>query len=52
MYHPKVGTQKKNHQFKLELQEKINNRERERERERERTITFFGRECETNNKII
>ena len=33
MYHPKVGTQKKNHQFKLELQEKINNRERERERE-------------------
>ena len=47
MYHPKVGTQKKNHQFKLELQEKLII-----ERERERTITFFGRECETNNKII
>ena len=33
MYHPKVGTQKKkkkkNHQFKLELQETINKRERE-----------------------
>ena len=39
MYHPKVE-KKKNHQFKVELQERINNRERERERERERIITF------------
>ena len=52
MYHPKVETKKKIiiiiiiHQSKIELQERINNRERERE------ITFSGRECETNNKII
>ena len=31
MYHPKVETQKKNHQSKIELQERINKRERERE---------------------
>ena len=50
VYHPKVETQKKKkkNQTKIELQERIN----KRERERERTITFFGRECETNNKII
>ena len=37
MYHPKVETKKKkkNHQSKIELQERINKRERERERERE-----------------
>ena len=59
MYHPKVETQRKIHQSKvrkihqskIDLQERINNN-RERERERERTITFIGRECETNNKII
>ena len=35
------------------MQERINKREREREREREIVvITFFGRECKTNNKII
>ena len=50
MYHPKVEIKKKNHQSKIELQERINTRERERERER--AITFFGRECVTNNKII
>ena len=33
------------------LQEWINERERERERERENNH-LFGRECETNNKII
>ena len=42
MYHPKEETQKI-HQSKIELQERINNRERERERERERDH-FFGRE--------
>ena len=50
MYHPKVETQKKFINLNLQLQERINNCERERERER--TITFFGRECEINNKII
>ena len=48
MYYPKVETKKKKkiHQSKIGLQERINVRERERD------ITFFGRECETNNKII
>ena len=41
---------KKNHQSKIELQERINNRERERERENNHL--FFERECEKNNKII
>ena len=41
MYHPKVETQKKNHQSKIQFA-----------REREIEITFFGIECETNNKII
>ena len=54
MYHPKVETLKKKknkkqkteiHQSKIELQERINNRERENNH-------FFGREYETNNKII
>ena len=33
MYHPKLETPKKNHQSKIELQERINTRKRERERE-------------------
>ena len=34
MYHPKVEIKKKkNHQSKIELQERINTRKRERERE-------------------
>ena len=37
MYHPKVETQRKIHQSKIELQERINKREREREREREQS---------------
>ena len=41
MYHPKVETQKKNHQSKIELQERINKRERERERERKREQSPF-----------
>ena len=49
MYHPKVDTKKKkkNHQSKIELQERF-----KIERERERIITFSRRKCETNNKII
>ena len=37
MYHPKLETPKKNHQSKIELQERINTRKREREREREQS---------------
>ena len=44
MYQTRVEIPKKKIQSKVELQERINNRERERERER--IITFFRRECE------
>ena len=51
MYHPKVETKNKTKKF-INLKQRCK-KELMREREREIVvITFFGRECKTNNKII
>ena len=54
MYHPKVETKKNKikKQNKKQKTKKIHQSKIQFAREREIEITFFGIECETNNKII